>query len=127
MTSSWRRAIFSSWTHWRTRALSREETIGTTVENWLRQFERALAGPDVARLASLFQHDSYWRDVLALTWRIETVSGRDAIPRELSAHIGRAKPVGFRIDPRRTPPRQVTRAGVKAIEAIFTFETSDGR
>ncbi len=33
----------------------------------------------------------------------------------------------FEIDKRRTPPRRVTRAGVTAIEAIFRFETAEGR
>ena len=32
----------------------------------------------------------------------------------------------FRIDPDRTAPRQVTRAGTKAIEAIFRFENGRG-
>ena len=33
----------------------------------------------------------------------------------------------FRIDPDRTAPRHVTRAGTSAIEAIFRFETAAGR
>ena len=45
--------------------------------DWLAQFERALAAGE--GLADLFHVDSHWRDVLALTWRIQTVSGRDAI------------------------------------------------
>ena len=83
--------------------------------------------PTTRRLASLFHADSYWRDVLALTWRIQTVGGADAIVSELDAHAARARPSGFRIDPRRTPPRRVTRAGTEAIEAIFCFETAEGR
>ena len=76
---------------------------------------------------ALFHPDSHWRDVLALTWQIKTVDGSDAILRELRAHAGRAQPARFRIAPNRTAPRQVTRAGTNAIEAIFTFETADGR
>ena len=39
-----------------------------------------------------------------------------------------AGPAGrFQDDPDRTAPRQVTRAGTNAIEAIFKFETADGR
>jgi thioredoxin reductase len=38
-----------------------------------------------------------------------------------------ARPTGFEIDPHRTAPRNVTRAGTNAIEAIFSFETADGR
>ncbi len=95
--------------------------------NWLARFERALGGTDDVLLAGLFHPDSYWRDVLALTWEIETVEGSAAILRELRAHAGRSRPTGFEIDPRRTAPRQVTRAGTPAIEAIFRFETAEGR
>jgi putative flavoprotein involved in K+ transport len=36
-------------------------------------------------------------------------------------------PHGFAIDPDRAPPRRVIRAGTNAIEAIFRFETKEGR
>ena len=52
-------------------------------------------------LKPLFHADSYWRDLLALTWRIRTVNGADAILRGLRAHIGSARPAAFRLDPRR--------------------------
>ena len=107
--------------------LSIAETTTTAAENWLAQFEHALAAPDDGLLKPLFHSDSHWRDVLALTWRIETVEGSGAILRELKATAGRAKPTRFRIAPDRTPPRNVTRAGTDAIEAIFTFATADGR
>jgi Flavin-binding monooxygenase-like len=107
--------------------LSRTEIIATTVENWLSQFERVLAEPDDVLLKPLFHAESYWRDVLALTWHIRTANGLDSIMRELNAYVGRANPINFKTDPNRTPPRYVTRAGTQAIEAIFTFETADGR
>jgi hypothetical protein len=107
--------------------LARTETIATIVDHWLAQFERALAERDAVLLKTLFHPDSHWRDVLALTWHIRTVNGLDAILRELEAHIGRAHPSGFRTDPQRTAPRHVIRAGTKAIEAIFKFETAEGR
>ena len=75
--------------------LARIETIATIVDYWLTQFERALAEPDDVLLKTLFHSDSHWRDVLALTWRISTVNGLDAILEELKAHIGRTQPTGF--------------------------------
>ena len=107
--------------------LARTETIATIAENWLARFERALAEPDDVLLKTLFHPDSHWRDILALTWQIRTINGLDAILRELKAHVGRAHPTGFRTDPHRTAPRYVTRAGTNAIEAIFRFETAEGR
>ena len=107
--------------------LARTETNSTITERWLAQFERALNGGDNALLETLFHADSYWRDVLPLTWRIITLNGRDAILKELRMHSQRAQPHGFKIPPHRTPPRHVTRAGTKSIEAIFSFKTVHGR
>jgi cation diffusion facilitator CzcD-associated flavoprotein CzcO len=101
--------------------------IATTVTHWLARFENALAQPGGGLLKTLFHPDSHWRDVLALSWDIQTVSGADAILRALNAHAGRAGPAGFAIDPDRAAPRMVTRAGTQAIEAMFKFETAVGR
>jgi cation diffusion facilitator CzcD-associated flavoprotein CzcO len=103
------------------------EDLAAATDNWLARFESALAKPDDVALKTLFHPDSHWRDVLALTWDFRTLTGADAILQELRAHAGRARPAGFRIDPDRTAPRSVTRAGTTAIEAIFKFETMQGR
>ena len=95
-------------------------------QRWLAGFEKALASGDAAALEGLFERDSHWRDVLALTWRIGTVSGADAVASALTEHAVRARPRAFRLDPDRTPPREVTRAGEKCVEAIYRFETADG-
>ena len=94
--------------------------IQTAVAHWLSRFEKA----EDTELASLFHADSHWRDVLALTWRIETVSGRDAVVQALSAA---PRPSHVEIDPDRTPPRLAMRAGQDVVEAIFRFETTEGR
>jgi hypothetical protein len=107
--------------------LARTETDLTITERWLAQFERALSEGDNALLKTLFHADSHWRDVLPLTWRIMTVNGRDAILKELRMHSQRARPHGFKIPLHRTAPRHVMRAGTDAIEAIFSFETAQGR
>src|SRR5256886_16179691 len=107
--------------------LARADPVAMIAESWLARFEAALAAPGRPGLERLFHADSHWRDVLALTWHIKTVVGSDAILRELKAHVGRARPAGFRTASNRTAPRHVTRAGSNAIEAIFRFETADGR
>ncbi len=106
--------------------LDAPESIAASCEQWLARLEHALAERDHGALEALFHADSHWRDVLALTWSIDTISGRDAVVRELATHAARAPPTGFRLDHGRTPPRQVMRAGTDAIEAIFTFETNEG-
>ena len=107
--------------------LARTDHVASIAEIWLAQLEAALAAPGRGRLRALFHADSHWRDALALTWGIQTVEGGDAVVRELAQHAGRARPTGFKLDLRRTAPRTVTRAGTDAIEAIFSFETQEGR
>src|SRR5438045_9202665 len=94
--------------------------LATSVSHWLAKFEAALPAGD--GIAELFHLDGHWRDVLALTWRIRTVSGAKAIRDELR----RSEAHGFRIDPHRTPPRHAMRAGEQCVEALFRFETRDG-
>jgi putative flavoprotein involved in K+ transport len=107
--------------------LDKTDDISVAADSWLAQFEDALAKPDGGLLKSLFHPDSYWRDVLALSWNVQTIDGAEAILKELQAHAGHAAPSGFSVDPGRAAPRKVTRAGTSAIEAIFKFETRQGR
>jgi len=102
------------------------EDIAGAARQWLAAFEQALARGDES-LDALFQSDSHWRDVLALTWRIDTVSGRESILESLRGLARDMRPTALAIDPERTPPRRVRRAGADTIEAIFTFETAIGR
>ena len=107
--------------------LDKTNDVAIAAENWLTQFEAALTNSDEGARRSLFHPDSHWRDVLALSWNIQTLSGAGPILKELSAHAPRASARGFAIDPERAAPRRVTRAGTNAIEAIFKFETAQGR
>ena len=107
--------------------MTETKPIASVVENWLAAFQSALGAQEKDALQSLFVRDCYWRDVLSFTWGIETVTGADAVAESLLASAPRVRPNAFEIDPRRTPPRRVTRVGVTAIEAIFRFEAAEGR
>lgn len=107
--------------------LDKTDDISVAADNWLAQFEEALTRPDGGLLKTLFGQDSYWRDVLALSWNIQTINGADGILRELKALAPSAAPSGFAIDPDRRAPRHVMRAGTDCVEAIFKFETKVGR
>jgi putative flavoprotein involved in K+ transport len=102
------------------------DALITIANHWLGRFEAALQAGDEAALKRLFIDDSHWRDVLALTWRIQTVSGADRLAKELLEKFRKAGANGFRTDPERTPPRHAVRAGEKCVEAIFRFETAHG-
>lgn len=91
------------------------------VRDWLRAFGDAMNGG--GGIAGLFHDECFWRDVLAVTWRIDTVSGADAIASGLQGGHPVRNP---RIDPDREAPQQVMRAGEDCIEALIAFETDQG-
>ncbi|MET3336205.1 MULTISPECIES: flavin-containing monooxygenase [Bradyrhizobium] len=107
--------------------LDKTKDLSACAQAWLDEFERALGRPDPATLDRLLLADSFWRDVLALSWNLQTIAGREMIAQALAALAPEAAPTSFRIAPNRAPPRWVTRAGTNTIEAIFTFETATGR
>jgi hypothetical protein len=102
------------------------EPLDASVTSWLARFEQALSRGDDVALHDLFHAESYWRDILALTWAIQTVGGSGAVAEAL-ALARDTRPSGFQLDESRTPPRVTTRAGTQSTEAFFTFETGLGR
>lgn len=109
------------------RMLDRTQDISAAAQGWLDEIERILGRPDPARLSPIFLADGFWRDVLALSWNLQTLAGRDTIVQQIAALAPKAAPSKFKIAPNRAPPRWVTRAGTNTIEAIFNFETAVGR
>ena len=104
-----------------------DDTLLAVTRRWLADFEAALTASDKASLASLFRDDGHWRDLLAFTWKVETVSGASDIAAALTAGGDTPAASGFEIDGARTPPRRVSRAGEEVIEAIFRFRTVVGQ
>ncbi|MCW6509307.1 NAD(P)/FAD-dependent oxidoreductase [Lichenifustis flavocetrariae] len=83
---------------------------------WLDRFEKALSKQDTAGAASCFAATCFWRDLIALTWNITTLEGRDAISGMLEAQLGAVRPRNFALDEAATEADGVT-------EAWITFET----
>jgi cation diffusion facilitator CzcD-associated flavoprotein CzcO len=107
--------------------LDKTDNIALSCQDWLGRFEAALGGSEASALMALFHADSFWRDVLALSWNLQTRNGAQAILDELRLLARRAAPENFRIDPDRAAPRRVTRVGSSTIEAFFKFDTAVGR
>ncbi len=105
----------------------KQSTAPADAQRWLESFGTALQAQNTAAAADLFIESGLWRDVLAFTWTIQTMSGRPAIETMLRETLERTQPKKFHFPARRTPPRWVTRAGTEAIEALFEFETATGR
>ncbi len=90
------------------------------VAAWLSDFEAALAARDIDRVVAKFATDSFWRDLVAFTWNIKTVEGRDGIAGMLTAQLDDTAPSGFRA--RETPTAD---GGVTS--AFIEFDTAVGR
>ena len=42
------------------------------VEKWIEQFNASFAGVEGVDLASLFQEEFFWRDILCISWSLNT-------------------------------------------------------
>jgi cation diffusion facilitator CzcD-associated flavoprotein CzcO len=106
--------------------------IRNEVDNWLLSFNEAISDKNsktdsIENLNKLFFENSHWRDILALTWQIETTSGKQNIIPKLYDKVLNVIAKDFVIDPQRTQPREVTRAGKNVVEVILKFKTKFGR
>src|SRR4051812_7480356 len=93
----------------------RAEQARRAAAGWLSAFENALEARDPARIGALFHEDSHWRDVLAFTWHMTPIEGREAIAARLSAEQARTGAKGFHLPAGRKPPRNVRRLGVDSV------------
>lgn len=105
-----------------------DKTLSGAAESWLSAFGTALSTADAGALASLMHPDSHWRDLLAFTWHISTVSGSDDISTALADSADDLEPQSFSIDYDAAPPRMVMRGGRQdVLETIFRFTTKTGQ
>jgi putative flavoprotein involved in K+ transport len=93
---------------------------------WAAAFNAALLRQDAAAAAALFVEDGHWRDLVALTGSIGTVSGRPEIARSLAFCLPDSRPSALGIAADRTVPRWVMRAGKDTLEALIEFRTTTG-
>lgn len=87
---------------------------------WFTAFEAALKGRDVAAAAGLFGTDSYWRDLVAFSWNLITVEGRDGVAGLLTETLEQTDPSTFAL-------AESADEADGVITAWFTFETGVGR
>ncbi|WP_164702656.1 NAD(P)/FAD-dependent oxidoreductase [Modestobacter sp. KNN46-3] len=93
---------------------------GSRVGAWLEEFQSALTARDVDRVAELFAPTCFWRDLVAFSWNITTVEGRDGVRDLLQATLDHTDPQDFRA----TEPA----TGADGVdEAWIAFETAVGR
>ena len=94
---------------------------------WAQKFNLAIQQGNVDDLGLLFKDECHWRDLLALTWRIETFSGQQSVKENILTAAKSQGMKNFQIDERRSRPKLVERAGQECIEAFGYFETNVGK
>ncbi|KAJ3825791.1 hypothetical protein EV361DRAFT_916705 [Lentinula raphanica] len=67
------------------------------VSKWFEAFSQAAESNNVEALMSLFIAESYWRDILALTWNFRTFIGSDQIDQFLQDRLSVSKPRAFKL------------------------------
>ncbi len=90
------------------------------VDAWLADFEAGLAARDIDRVVAMFAVDSFWRDLVTVTWNLKTVEGRDGIADMLTARLADVGPQGFRTTETPDEADGVTSAWIE-------FETATAR
>ncbi len=91
-------------------------------QTFLARFEAALTARDTAAVAGMFAEDCYWRDLVAFTWNIRTMEGRDQVREMLASCLGRVNPHDWRLADGET----VTESA-DGFEAWITFQTDVAR
>jgi putative flavoprotein involved in K+ transport len=92
------------------------------VAAFLGKFDAALGAGDVNAAVAMFGADSYWRDLVAFTWNIKTMEGRDQVRDMLVGCLKRVKPRDWRV----AAGESATEAG-GVLEAWISFETELAR
>ena len=74
-----------------------DKTPTAKLTQLLDAFGGALASDDADAAAALFQEDGFWRDLVAFTWNIKTLEGRDQIRAMLAQQLPAIQPSGFAV------------------------------
>jgi putative flavoprotein involved in K+ transport len=90
------------------------------VSEWLSDFRAALDRADFDAAVNMFEEESYWRDLVSLTWNIKTLEGRENIKAMLEATVARAKPGQWGVEGDAASDNGV-------ISSWLTFETAVSR
>jgi putative flavoprotein involved in K+ transport len=92
------------------------------ISSLLRSLDQALVSDDVECATNLFQTDCYWRDLVAFTWNIKTMEGRDQVRDMLKARLPDVKPSSWKI----ADGEDATEAN-GVLESWIEFETDVAR
>ncbi|TFK48083.1 FAD/NAD(P)-binding domain-containing protein [Heliocybe sulcata] len=92
---------------------------------WLQAFAHCVSSGDIDGILDLFISDSFWRDILALTWDFRTFHGLSKIGVFLADRLALSGASSFRLNEDQVEAERPF-PDVVWIQALFTFETSVG-
>jgi len=99
-----------------------DSTVMTRTQEVLETLNAALEAGDVDSAKALFATDSYWRDLVAVTWNLKTVETPDGVADMLAQQLAHTQPRNFQVQDGEIPTED---GGVTT--AWITFETKVGR
>lgn len=91
-------------------------------QTFLDTFGKALEDGKIQEAVDLFLDDCYWRDLVAFTWNIKTVEGRDQVRDMLTSQLAAAAPRNWQIADGEIPTEE---GGV--VTSWIQFETALAR
>src|ERR1700761_5737841 len=74
-----------------------DTTLSARIQSFLDKFDAALAAGDIDAAVEMFAPQCYWRDLVAFTWNIKTMEGRDEVRDMLGSCLARIKPNDWKI------------------------------
>jgi putative flavoprotein involved in K+ transport len=89
---------------------------------FLGKFDAALSSGDVDAAVAMFGAESYWRDLVAFTWNIKTMEGRDQVRDMLTDCLKRVKPRDWRV-----AEDEIATEADGVLESWISFETEIAR
>ncbi|GAA4228245.1 putative flavoprotein involved in K+ transport [Sagittula marina] len=99
-----------------------DSTATTRTQEVLDTLNAALESGDAERASQLFATDSYWRDLVSVTWNLKTVEGPEGVADMLGRQLEHTRPGNFQLQSGEVPAEE---GGVTT--AWITFETKAGR
>ena len=74
-----------------------DKTPSTRMQAFLDKFGKALEAGQIDEAVGMFADQCYWRDLVAFTWNIKTMEGRDQVKDMLKARLAEVKPRNWHI------------------------------
>jgi hypothetical protein len=98
---------------------------GKIIDAWLSSLENSLKTKDTAAIPELFLEDSWWRDVVAVSFDISTKEGQASISEYIQSSTAAPRDIKA-IKDGGLAPKLMDMGGMLWLESGFTFETNYG-